>query len=264
MTVSTADSRFRAAGIGTFAALLVVWIVLSLLAVTRQGTWADETGYILKSWWYVSGVVKPYSAEDATWYQPLIFYALGAWQWIFGHDIVSSRAFSFAISGANLALLAGLLRRMNCTIWPIAFAIVVFALTEDSIFYFDSATPFATAICLQLLALHLLLGLQRQSSYGQAIALGAVLTAVYLLRINLIVFVAFSLAVAWVRAGRDRWRVYFCAAAIFLVTWSALALIWGRAFVYVTLWVPLVTDWLVRVGLLPNLTPTYRSSAIKT
>jgi hypothetical protein len=48
-----------------------------------------------------------------------------------------------AITAVNIGLLAGLLRRLGCTVWPIAFAIVVFALTEDSIFYFDSARPYA-------------------------------------------------------------------------------------------------------------------------
>ncbi len=51
----------------------------------------DETNYILKSWWYVTGTVKPYSAEDSTWYQPLIFYVVGVWQLIAGHGIVAAR-----------------------------------------------------------------------------------------------------------------------------------------------------------------------------
>jgi hypothetical protein len=255
MTASTGESRFRATGIGVLAAILAGWMVLSVFAVMREGTWADEAGYIIKSWWYVSGAVKPYTAEDATWYQPLIFYALGTWQWIFGHGIVSSRVLSLAITVVNIGLLAGLLRRLGCTVWPIAFAIVVFALTEDSIFYFDSATPYACAVCLQLAALHLLLGMNKRASFAVAMAFGAVLTAAYLLRINLIAFIALSLAIAWVRAGQDRWRVYFCSAAIFLATWSALGLVWGPRFIYVTLWVPLVTDWLVHAGILPKLYP---------
>jgi hypothetical protein len=255
MTASTGESRFRATGIGVLAAILTGWIVLSVFAVMRQGTWADEAGYIIKSWWYVSGAVKPYTAEDATWYQPLIFYALGAWQWIFGHGVVSSRALSLVITAINIGLLAGLLRRLGCTVWPIAFAIVVFALTEDSIFYFDSATPYAYAVCLQLAALHLLLGMKKSTSFVVAMAFGAVLTAAYLLRINLIAFIALSLAIVWARAGQDRWRVYFCSAAIFLATWSVLALVWGRPFIYITLWIPLVTDGLVQAGILPKLYP---------
>lgn len=255
MTASTGDSRFRAAGIGVLAAILAGWIVLSVFAVMRQGTWADEAGYIIKSWWYISGAVKPYTAEDATWYQPLIFYALGAWQWIFGHDIVSSRALSLVITAVNIGLLAGLLRRLGCTVWPIAFAVAVYALTEDSIFYFNSATPFAYAVCLQMAALHLLLGMRKSADFKAAIALGVVLTAAYLLRVNLVSFIALSLGIAWVRAGRDRWRVYFCSAGIFLATWSLLAVFWGRPFIYVSLWFPLVTDWLVQAGILPKLYP---------
>ena len=82
---STADRRFRAAGVGILVALLAGWTVLSVFAVLWQGTWADEAAYIIKSWWYISGAVKPYTAEDATLYPPLIFYIVGPWQWIVGH-----------------------------------------------------------------------------------------------------------------------------------------------------------------------------------
>jgi hypothetical protein len=260
MTVSAADRRFRAAGICILAALLAGWMALSLFAVLWQGTWPDEAGYIIKSWWYISGAVKPYTPEDATLYPPLIFYLLGPWQWIIGHhDIVSSRVLSAAIAAVNVGLLAGLLYRLGCTVWPIAFAVVVFALTEDSIFYFSSATPFSSAVCLQLAALHLLLGMEKRASFAVAIAFGVVLTAAYLLRINLVSFIALSLAIAWVRAGQDRWRVIVCTAAIFVVTWSLLALLWGRQFVYISIWFPLVTDWLVQAGVLPKLYPDLRT-----
>src|SRR5882724_11931551 len=248
-------ARFRAVGIGVLAALLTCWIVLSVFAISRQGTWPDEAGYILKSLWYVSGAVKPYSAEDATWYQPLIFYVLGTWQWIFGHTIVPARLISVLITAVNIALLVGLLVRIGCSVWPIAFAVIVFALTEDSFFYFSSAAPYALAVGLQLVAFHLLFAMKQRASLALAVALGAVLTACYLLRINLILFIALALAVAWVRAGKDRWLVYLCSAAIFIVTWSLLALIWGRPFIYVSLWIPGVTDWLVGAGVLPRLYP---------
>ena len=259
MDASSGDTRFRTAGLGVLLAILACWIVLSITAALRQGTWADEAGYIIKSWWYISGAVKPYTAEDATWYQPLLFYVLGIWQWIFGHDIGSSRLLSVLITAVNIGLLASLLRRLGCTVWPIAFAIVVFALTEDSIFYFSSVSPYAYAVCLQLAAFHLLLAMKKSAPYSIAIALGCVLTAAYLLRINLVSFIALSLAIAWVRAGQDRWRVYFCSAAIFAVTWSLLALVWGRQFIYVTIWFPVVTDWLVKAGLLPELYLNARS-----
>ena len=256
MDVSDGNGRFHMAGVGVLLAVLVCWIVLSIIASLWQGTWGDEMTYIIKSWWYVSGAVKPYTSEDATWYQPLIFYALGTWQWIFGPGVVSARTYSVVMTGVNIALLASLLQRLGCTVWPIAFATVVFALSEDSIFYFSSATPYAVFICLQLVALHLLLQMNKNASFAVAIAFGAVLTMAYLLRINSVAFIALSLGIAWVRAGRDRWRVYLCSAAILLPTWSLLALLWGRQFAYITLWLPGVTDWLTQAGVLPQLYPS--------
>jgi hypothetical protein len=255
MEVSTGDRRFHAAGIALLVAALLGWFALSAVAVMRQGTWGDEVNYLLKSWWYVSGTVKPYSAEDATLYQPLMFYTVGAWQRIVGHGLVASRWLTVLITGGNIALLAWLLRRLGCGVWPIAVAIVVFALTEDSIFYFSSVSPYALAIGLQLAALHLLLSMNGKASLRLALALGGILTAAYLLRINLIFFIALALAVVWVRAGKDRWLVYVCSAAIVAVTWSLLALLWGHRFIYISLWLPGVTDWLAHAGVIPDFYP---------
>lgn len=255
MDASRRDRRFAASGVVVLAAVLVAWLVLSAIAVTRQGTWPDEAIYIIKAWRYVSGAVKPYSAADATWYQPLLFYWIGVWQWIAGHDIVTSRVLSLLVTAANLALLSAFLRRLGCTVWPIALAVILYALTEDGIFYFNSISPYTYAVFLQLVALHLMLSMERRANYPLAIGLGIVLTMVYLLRINLVSFIALSLAIVWVRAGRDRWRVYAVSAAIFLIVWGALAWLWGSRFVYVSLWVPMVTDFLVKIGLLPQLFP---------
>jgi hypothetical protein len=52
--------------------------------------------------------------------------------------------------------------------------------------------------------------------------------------------------------------VYFCSAGVFLITWSLLAMLWGRQFVYVSIWLPMVTDWLVQAGILPKLYPLLR------
>ncbi|MBR0875152.1 hypothetical protein JQ633_32665 [Bradyrhizobium tropiciagri] len=251
-TIGTlSERRLRTAGFAALAFVVVLWLGVSALAVSRQGTWPDEAAYILKSWWYVSGAVRPYSAEDATWYQPLIYYVIGLWQWMVGHGVIASRSDTVLITAINIGLLAGLLRRLNCGIWPIVFAIIVFALTEDSVFYFSSATPYAFAICLQLIALHLMLTMRGNAGYALAIALGVVLTMIYFVRINLVSFIALSLAIVWVRAGRDRWRVYAFAAGIFVATWLSLAWLWGQRFVYVSLWFPIVTDWLSRAGVMP-------------
>jgi hypothetical protein len=251
MMISQGERRFQAAGAIALAGVVLLWLGVSVVAMSRQGTWADETAYILKSWWYISGAVRPYSAEDATWYQPLIYYVIGAWQWIAGHGVAASRSVMVVITAINIGLLAGLLRRLSCGVWPIVFAIAVFALTEDSIFYFSSATPYALSICLQLIALHLMLSMRNGAGYALAVALAVVLTMIYFVRIDLVAFIALSLVIVWVRAGRDRWRVYAVSAATFVLTWSVLAWLWGSRFVYVSLWFPVVTDWLSRAGLMP-------------
>lgn len=255
MDAATRGRGFHVAGVIVLVAVVVAWLVLSIFAVTRQGTWADEAIYIIKSWRYVSGAVKPCSAADATLYLPLQFYWLGVWQWIAGHDIVTTRVLSLLVTAANIALLSAFLRRLGCSVWPIALAVIVYALTEDSVFYFNGASPYTYAVCLQLIALHLMLAMDGRASYPLAIGLGVVLTMAYFLRINLVSFIALSLAIAWARAGRDRWRVYVVTAAIFLVSWGILAWLLGTRFIHISLWVPLVTDFLVHAGILPELFP---------
>jgi hypothetical protein len=241
--------------IATLVAVAAVWLVWTAFAVTTQGTWLDETNYIVRAWWYVSGLESPYGATDATRYVPLHFLALGFWQSLFGHDVVTSRLWSVFLTGISICLLATLIRRLRGTWWAAAFAILIFVLSEESTFYFSSATPYALVVFLQLCALNVVINIERGRIWLRAIVLGVLLTALYLTRPEMMPFIALILGTILVRLGRSALSPIATIGVIFLSTYGALAHHWGRKFIFVSLYFPAMTEVLIKSGVLPELFP---------
>lgn len=158
--------------IATLIAVAAVWLVWTGFAVTTQGTWLDETNYIVRAWWYISGLEAPYGETDATRYVPLHFLALGFWQSLFGHGVITSRLWSVFLTGINICLLATLIRRLRGTWWAVAFAVLIFAFSEESTFYFSSATPYSLVVFLQLCAVSVVIDIERGRIWLRAIVLG--------------------------------------------------------------------------------------------
>jgi len=236
-------------------AVLLAWAAWTYFSVTRQGTWLDETTYVIKAWWYITGTVTPYSAKDSTNYLPLHYFALGAWQTLFGNDLVTSRLWSTFLTAVNMGLLAFLLRRLGCGVWPIAIALLVFAVNEESTFYFSSTTPYALAVLLQLAALHGLIGLDRRPGVAVTALLAVSLTLVYMLRPDLSIFIALALGTILYRSGKAGLAITAAVAATFLSAWALCASIWGARFIYVSTLLPGLSDALMKMGLLLDLYP---------
>jgi hypothetical protein len=228
----------------TLLLLLIVmsWIAWTTLAVTRQGTWVDETNYLVKALWYVTGVVKPYSNVDLTAYMPLHFFALGTWQMVLGHGVITSRLFSVLLTCVNFGLMTHLLRQLGARNFAIAIALAVFALNEESVFYFSSATPYAEAVFLQLLALNVLVAMIVTPRVIHAILLAVLLTLIYLLRIDLSLFIAIILGAVLFRVRRFAWLTTALSATVFVLTLAVLTLLWGRPFIYVGMFIPGMPD----------------------
>lgn len=246
---------FARVDIAFLGAILLAWAAWSFFSVTRQGTWLDETTYVIKSWWYITGVVTPYSAKDSTGYLPLHYYAVGMWQSLFGNDIVASRLWSTFLTAINIALIAFLLRRFGCSVWTIAIAIMVFALNEESMFYFSSVTPYALAVCLQLVCLHFLIDLDQRPGYRRIAGLALGLTLIYMLRPDLSIFIALALGTIIYRSGWAAVRVIAAVGVVFLAIWGICAAIWGARFIYVSTLLPGLSDGLMKMGLLLDLYP---------
>jgi predicted membrane-bound mannosyltransferase len=144
----------------TIAALFAIAIAYSLLAgyaVLYGRAWTDEATYVVKSWWYVNGLVPPYTDQDATWYMPLFFYQLGLFEKLFGTSLAAARIMSMVIGGLSGGLLFLICRRLTGNPMAAAFAVALYLLNPTTAYYFATGTPLATVACLMLLAVWLML-----------------------------------------------------------------------------------------------------------
>ena len=81
--MALADSKAFRRSVPTAVLLLAAAAAYGAIAretLFHGHTWAEEISTLIRSWWYVTGLVKPYTATDATWHMPLFFYQLGWWQ----------------------------------------------------------------------------------------------------------------------------------------------------------------------------------------
>ena len=255
MTSDTSPGNERRYGTLFLGLVVLVWIACVAVAITHQGTWLDETTYVIKSWWYVSGKVEPYSPSDPTAYLPLHFFSLGAWQWLFGHDLIIARMWPVTLTAINIVLVTLLLRRLGAGVWAMGFASMLLVLSEESIFYFTSATPYATAVFLQMLTFHILVRVGERPTILQAISLAVTLTLVYLLRIDLFIFIALIFGTLIYRCGWRSLPVFAAAAVVCAATWTSLALLWGREFIHYSLALPGLSHALIKLGIIPDFYP---------
>lgn len=239
----------------TLVAVVAAWLVWAGFAAITQGTWLDETNYIVRAWWYVSGLEAPYGETDAVRYVPLHFLALGFWQSLFGHDVITSRLWSVVLTGFNIFLLIALIRRLGGVWWAAAFAVLIFVFSEESTFYFSSATPYALVVFLQLSALNVVIDIERSRIWSRSVMLGVLLTALYLTRVEMAPFIALILVTILVRGGQPALPAIAAIGTIFLSTYGVLAYFWGRKFIFASMYLPAMSELLIRVGALPDSFP---------
>src|ERR1700761_7496731 len=103
-TQETRTRRSLAAGL-VLAAAAAVYGVLAARTLFHGQSSVAETANLIRSWWYVGGLVRPYTATDSTWSMPLYLYQLGLWQTIAGLGPTAGRALSIVLGVVDGALL---------------------------------------------------------------------------------------------------------------------------------------------------------------
>ncbi|MHB1207238.1 MAG: hypothetical protein ACYCZX_16840 [Rhodospirillaceae bacterium] len=186
------------------AAAAVFYAGFGIYAVVQGRTWSDEVTYVAKSWWYVKGLVAPYSDADATWYMPLYFYQLGLTQMAFGYGLTVGRAASLVTGGLSAVVLFACCRKLTGNPTVAAMAVLLYLANPTTAYYFATAAPLSSVALLFMAAVWLLLVGRERPSAGVSLLLGLVFALLYFYRQNMVLAVA-VLAPAYVAViGRRR------------------------------------------------------------
>src|SRR6516165_5047844 len=116
MAQSDTESRRTARAVPTVLVLLLAMAGYAAIVANafRNGAISyAETPYLIKSWWYVTGTVTPYTTTDSTWTTPLYFYVLGWWQALMGAGAAPARALSIGLGLLNSGFLFAIVRRLT-------------------------------------------------------------------------------------------------------------------------------------------------------
>jgi len=224
-------------------------------ALLNGRTSAEEVAYLIKSWWYVTGAVAPYTATDATGQMPLYFYLLGFWQELERMGHIPARLLSVGLGVVNGALLFFICRRLTANTLASAAAVFMLLATPATIFFFAAATPTALVSALHLGAVWLIvanLGRQRPLA---TVVMGLLLAAIYFTRQNMLLGIIVLAPLYIAAIGRKRaLHTAILLAAMALLT-AALLFSFPEKLGHYALRLPVISPLLESAGLLaPNFT----------
>ena len=234
------------------AAAALFYVAFGAYAVIRGRTWSDEITYVAKSWWYVQGLVAPYSDADATWYMPLYFTLLGLVQAAIGPGLITGRALSLVLGGLSGGLLFACCRKLTGNPAAAALAVLLYFLTPATTYYFATATPLAAVALLLMGGVWLVAKGPDRGTPANTAMLGLVFALLFFFRQNMILAVA-VLAPAYLWTLRERRLMHgvLLAGATAAVSAAILAAFPDRLAEYAVR-LPGLTPVLRLVGLLPE------------
>lgn len=260
----TADSSDTSMGAKTRRPNLLPTAVLLLGAVAAYGlltfqavfnghTSAAEITYLVKSWWYASGIVAPYTATDATGQMPFYYYQLGFWQHLEGLGHVPARLASVGIGIVNGLLLFVICKRLTANTLAAAAAVFVFLATPATAFYFATATPAATVSALHLGAIWLIVsGLGKPRPWA-TLLMGALCAVLYFYRQNMILAVVVLAPLYIAAIGRKRALHTALLLAAMAVVTAVVVLSFPEKLAAYAVRLPVLSPLVEKAGLLaPN------------
>jgi len=233
----------------------LVYGVIAFQVLFNGRTSAEEVAYLIKSWWYATGLVAPYTATDATAQMPFYFYQLGFLQQLEGMGHVPARLTSIGLGVINAALLFVICRRLTANTLAAAAAVFIFLATPASVFFFATATPTAMVSALHLAAIWLIvasLGRQRPLA---TVAMGLVCVALYFYRQSMLLGIVVLAPLYIAAIGRKRALHAGILTATMALATTAILFSFPDKLSDYALRLPVISPLLESAGLLaPNFT----------
>jgi len=228
--------------------ILFFYLGQSFLYVIFMNSWLDEGNYLVRSYWYVTGKVKPYSSEDATWYMPFYFYILGFWQKIFGPGHYSGRLMSvfFGMVCMTLILLIG--KELYREKWQSLLALSFFTITPWAVKYFSSATPYAIVSCISLLLYYVIIRRKEIPLVFFVLIIGILFCALFFLRNNMILGIMIFL-LFMISSGKKKslWVPAVCSVLVFCILTILLLHIFPSKLTYYTIRLPFIRNFIHKI-----------------
>ncbi len=240
---------------GVPAAILLIaaaaaYGAVAYLALLHAPMTAEEAASLVRSWWYTTGAVTPYTATDATWSMPLFFYQLGWWQHL-GLGQVWGRAMSVGIGVANGVLLFAICQRLTANALAAAGAVFIFLATPATSFIFSGATPAATVSLVHLAAIWLLVTSLGRPRPWATVIFGLLMVALYFYRQNMILAVVALVPLYIAGIGKKRGLHSAVLIGVMAVTTAGLLYAFPHKLAEYAARLPVIYGWLQNTALLP-------------
>jgi hypothetical protein len=166
---------------------------------------ADEVGWLIKAWWYISGAIAPYSSVDSAPTLPLFPFGLGAIQTLIGLDVTAARSAMIVVGVANAVVLFLLCRKLTGNVLTSTAAVLIFVGSPSTSFSFSTTSPIGIASLLHLGAIWLLVLSVGRPALWRSLLLGAIFGALLLLSGEMAIPILALFVVFMAAVGKARW-----------------------------------------------------------
>ncbi|MGE4062603.1 MAG: ArnT family glycosyltransferase [Rhodospirillaceae bacterium] len=235
--------------------------LLSLLAVATYGaigvftlfnaqTFTEEVAALVRSWWYATGAVVPYSPADVPPEMPLYYFELGFWQRLLGPGHLSGRLLSIGLGAASGLLLFAICRRLSANTLVAAAAAFIFLATPSTSFFFGTATSAAAVSLLHLVAIWLIVVSMGRPRPMVSALMGIVCALLYFTRQEMFLAVIVLIPLYAAALGRDRALQSLIVVGAFAVTSAVGVVLLPERFAAFALDLPVFGPFLGDAGLL--------------
>jgi hypothetical protein len=229
---------------------VAAYAAIATFTLFNAQTFAAETAALIRSWWYATGAVMPYSAADAPGEMPLYFYELGYWQLLAGAGHLTGRVLSIGLGAVSGALLFVICRRLTANTLVAFAATFIFLATPSTSFFFATATPAATASTLLLAAVWLIVDSMGKPRAHVSAAFGLVCGLLYFTRQESILAVVVLVPLYIAAVGRNRALQALCVLGVLALTAALLISVFPAKFQILALNLPIVGPMLGDAGVL--------------
>ena len=230
--------------------ILMVYIFQCIIYILFGSTlWMDEGRNLIRSYWYASSQVQPYSNFDPTWQMPIWFYLNGWWQMLFGIGHISSRSFSSILGFINLLFLYKIVNLFYRNKIYGLLAVSIFVLSPHAVWQFTTSSPHALVSLINLLAFFLIFNLNKYSQWFSSTVLGLFYFLLYFIRPNMIIGIFLMLIFQMLFTSPKKLKYLITTISVFILFSILIINHFPGKFGYYTFQIPFITEMLRNIGL---------------
>lgn len=237
-------SFFKSHFVPLLVIIISLYLIMSFINIVFAKSWLDEGKYYMKGYWWVTGIIKPYTADDGVLYMPFTFYLFGFWQLLFGKGLIVSRVLPAIVGLGCFYMVFKVGKELFKTNWKIKSLLVIYiyVLTPMALFYTVAVGVYSVVTFISLVILYIILNDKKFNVWLFCFLVGGLFYTLHFFRPNMLVGIAcFSLYILF-KCKEKRFIKFFGSIALYLLFSIITLQLFPPLLTYISFRLPIISD----------------------